>query len=40
MNSAYETLPNDPKQLKALLLSERQTSQEKIKQLEEKNQYL
>jgi len=40
MNLTPETLPNDPKQLRELLLSERQTSQEKIKQLEEKNQYL
>jgi transposase len=36
MNSAFETLPNDPKQLKALLLEERSLTQ----QLKEQNQYL
>ncbi len=36
MNSAFETLPNDPKQLKALLLEERSIT----RQLKERNQYL
>jgi transposase len=36
MKTTIESLPNDPKQLKALLLRERQL----VQQLEEKNQYL
>ncbi|MCF6345637.1 MAG: IS66 family transposase zinc-finger binding domain-containing protein [Thiomicrorhabdus sp.] len=40
MKMIANNLPNDVKNLKILLLSERQTSQEKIKKLEEKNHYL
>jgi len=40
MKTITNKLPNDVEELKVLLLSERQTSQEKIKQLEETNQYL
>jgi len=36
MNSAFKTLPNDPKKLKALLLEERSLT----RQLKEQNQYL
>ncbi len=40
MKKPPNTLPNDIEKLKALLLSERQSSAKKIKELEDKNQYL
>jgi len=40
MKKPPNTLPNDVEKLKALLLSERQTSAKKIKELEAQNHYL